>query len=201
MSAPTTDTRIRSTTSHDRRAVDRICRATADGGDPQPADVADPELVSLVYALPYLTLEPQTSRVLEQAGTVTGYVVGALDSADFYHRWSRSWAPLHLPRADDADPALVSLLAHPMQACPPGVERFPSHLHINLLPVARSGGWGARLLLSLLESMATAGSPGVHVRVDIANEPAARFYRRLGFWVHGDGDGDGTTLTMVRELA
>ena len=196
MSQPDADSRIRPATVADGPAVDGLCRATAHGGSPQPPDVADPQLVSLVYALPYLTLEPQTCRVLEQAGTITGYVVGALDSAAFYRRWGEQWAPLHLPRSDGADPALVSVLADPMQALAPGAERFPSHLHVNLLPVARSGGWGARLLVSLLESMAAAGSPGVHVRVDAANERAVGFYRRLGFRLHGGDD----TLTLVREL-
>jgi ribosomal protein S18 acetylase RimI-like enzyme len=196
MSAPGPDTRIRPVTGHDHDTIDQICRATARSGDPQPDGVADPLLVSLVYALPYLALELPTCRVLEQAGTVTGYVVGAVDSAGFYRRWRQRWTPRHMPRPAGADPALVSLLADPDQALPPGVERFPSHLHINLLPVARSGGWGSRLVHSLLDAAALAGSPGVHLGVDATNEPAVRFYRRQGFRVHDVGP----TLTMVRDL-
>jgi ribosomal protein S18 acetylase RimI-like enzyme len=196
MSGLSPDTRIRPATLPDDDPIDLICRATARGGEPQPDDVADPALVSLVYALPYLALERRTCHVLEDAGTVIGYVVGAVDSADFYRRWTAQWAPRHLPRPVGADPALVSLLADPDRALPPGVERYPSHLHINLLPVARSGGWGGRLLQSFLQTLALAGSPGIHVRVDEGNEAAVRFYRRLGFTVHRRDH----TLTMVREL-
>lgn len=191
-----TGTEIRPPTSDDADAVDRVCRTTAHSGAPQPSDAVDPVLVSLVYALPYLAFEPGTSRVLTQDGTVTGYVVGALDSPAFYRRWASDWAPRHLPRPEGADPELVSLLRDPEGALPEGVERFPSHLHINLAPTARRGGWGSRLLTSFIEGLVVAGSPGVHLRVGAGNEPAVSFYRRQGFAVL-DGD---DTLTMVRSL-
>lgn len=191
-----TTAEIRPAEPDDADAVDEICRATADGGSPQPSDVVDPSLVSLVYTLPYVAFEPGTARVLVQDGTVTGYVVGAFDSPAFYRRWAREWAPRHLPRSDGADPELVRLLADPMQALPDGVDDFPSHLHINLLPSARSGGWGSRLVTSFIGGLTAAGSPGVHLRVSADNEPAVRFYRRCGFTVLGAQD----TMTMVRSL-
>lgn len=185
---------IRAGSPDDAHALDLLCRATARSGHPQADDVVDPRLVSLVYALPYLALEPQTSRVLEKEGQVVGYVVGAVDSPEFYRRWASDWAPRHLPRRTGADADLVSLLADPMQALPAGSARFPSHLHINLAPEARGSGWGARLLGSFLEGLRVAGSPGVHLRVGAENAPAIHFYRRLGFAVLGCDD----TLTMVR---
>ena len=190
------DAVIRVGSADDAYALDLLCRATARGGGPQPDDVVDPSLVSLVYALPYLALEPQTSRVLEKGAQVVGYVVGALDSPTFYRRWASDWAPRHLPRPAGADAALVSLLADPAQALPAGIERFPSHLHINLAPEARGGGWGGRLLESFLEGLRAAGSPGVHLRVGAENTPAIRFYRRHGFAVLG-GD---HTVTLVRSI-
>lgn len=189
------DAVIRVGSADDAHALDLLCRATALSGDPQPDDVVDPGLVSLVYALPYLALEPQASRVLEKDAQVVGYVVGALDSPRFYRRWASDWAPRHLPRPAGADAALVSLLADPAQALPAGIERFPSHLHVNLATEARGGGWGARLLESFLEGLRAAGSPGVHLRVGAENTPAIRFYRRLGFAVLGGDD----TLVMVRQ--
>jgi ribosomal protein S18 acetylase RimI-like enzyme len=192
----TTVAEIRPATSDDADAIDGICRATANGGGPQPSDVVDPLLVSLVYALPYVAFEPATARVLVQDGIVTGYVVGALNSNAFYRRAAREWAPRHQPRPDGADPELVSLLADPMRALPEGVEGFPSHLHINLAATARSDGWGSRLLTSFIEGLVAAGSHGVHLRVGAENEAAVRFYRRHGFTVLG-GD---STLTMGRRL-
>lgn len=190
-----TDVHIRPGTPADADAVDAACRATADAGQPQPSHVADPALVSLVYARPYLELEPATSRLLVLDGSVSGYVVGAVDSVAFYRR-CHGWAARHLPRPPGADPDLVALLAEPERALPSGVAEFPSHLHVNLLPVARGGGLGRRLVSSFLTGLVGAGSPGVHLKVDRANRRAVGFYARLGFTTLHDGE----TLTMARSL-
>lgn len=189
------DALIRAATPADTDAIDRLCRATAQSGEPQPDDVADPILISLVYALPYLHLEPQTARVLERHGRVAGYVVGAVDSYAFYRRWSADWATRHLPRPRGADPDLVALLAEPLRALPAGVDGYPSHLHINLAPAARGGGLGKRLLDAFLDGLRAAGSPGVHLRVAADNQDAVRFYCGRGFMT---AERDDETLTMVR---
>lgn len=181
----------------DADAVAAVCRATADAGDPPPPGVADPSLVELVYARPYLALEPATTRVLLDDGQVIGYVVGAVDSRAFYRRWQTEWAPVHLPRPDGADPGLVRLLREPLLALPPGVDHYPSHLHINLLPTARGGGRGPALLESFVAGLHAAGSPGIHLRVDAANVAAVGFYERAGFSLLADG----ATRTMVRRLS
>jgi ribosomal protein S18 acetylase RimI-like enzyme len=181
----------------DADAVTEVCRTTADGGEPQPRDVTDPALVELVYARPYLALEPSTARVMLRRSQVVGYVVGAVDSVAFYRRWQDEWAPDHLPRPEGADPGLERLLREPMSALPVGVEHYPSHLHVNLVPSARGGGRGRALLESFVEGLVAAGSPGVHLRVDAANSGAVRFYERAGFTVASDG----ATRTMVRRLA
>jgi ribosomal protein S18 acetylase RimI-like enzyme len=186
---------IRPGTPADADAVDAACRATADGGRPQRVDVVDPALVSLVYARPYLELEPATSRLLVRDGSVSGYVVGALDSPAFYRR-AGEWAAAHLPRPPGADPDLVALLTEPERALPSEVEDFPSHLHVNLLPAARGAGLGRRLVSAFLTGLVQAGSPGVHLRVDRANRRAVGFYARLGFTTLHEGE----TLTMARTL-
>lgn len=189
---------VRAATPSDVDDIACVCRLTADAGRPQPDDIADPDLVADVYARPYLVLEPQTTRVLVADGIIAGYVVGALDSAAFYRRWEQTWTPKRLPRPEGADPALVALLAHPLTALPHGLQGFPSHLHVNLLPHVRGGGYGALLLDHFVDGLTRAGSPGVHLRVNRANTSAQRFYQRCGFEVdreHHDA------LVMVRTLA
>lgn len=192
-----TGVRIRPGRHTDADSVAAVCRATAAGGGPQPSDVVDPTLVELVYARPYLALEPSTARVMLSAGRVVGYVVGARDSAAFYRRMQAEWAPAHLPRPQGADPDLELLLRDPIGALPADVEPYPSHLHINLLPGARGGGHGLALLQSFCDGLHAAGSTGVHLRVDVANGGAVRFYERAGFTLHSDGP----TPTMVRRLS
>ena len=61
------------------------------------------------------------------------------------------------------------------------VGDFPSHLHIDLLPVAQGRGNGRRLLERLLAVLRADGSPGVHLGVSRRNVRAIGFYRALGF--------------------
>lgn len=181
----------------DENSVAAICAATAKAGEPQPANTVDPELVTLVYARPYLVIEPATSRVLVDGDRLLGYVVGAVDSRAFYRRVAADWSPHHLPRPPGADPELVHLLTHPMTALPSGTADFPSHLHVNLMPAARGGGEGARLIDAFVDGLAVAGSTGVHVRVARDNTAALRFYERVGFTpLSRDAD----TAVLVRRV-
>lgn len=181
----------------DEDDVAAICAATAQAGEPQPTNTVDPELVTLVYARPYLVIEPDTSRVLLDGDHLLGYVVGAVDSTAFYRRVAANWSPHHVPRPPGADPELVDLLTHPMRALPSGVESFPSHLHVNLMPAARGGGDGARLIASFVDGLASAGSTGVHVRVARDNAAALRFYERVGFTPFSQ---DADSAVLVRRI-
>lgn len=189
--------RIRPGSPEDSDAVAWVCRMTAAGGDPQPRDQPDPDLVALVYARPYLELEPGTARLLLEQDDVVGYVVGAVDSPAFYRRWARAWTPRHMPRPVGSDRELGELLQDPLSAVPPDVAGFPSHLHINLLPRARGSGTGRALLDDFLAGLSAAGSPGVHVRVGVDNAGAVRFYERAGFEHVGITD---DTATLARPL-
>jgi GNAT superfamily N-acetyltransferase len=60
-------------------------------------------------------------------------------------------------------------------------RRFPSHLHIDLLPRRQGRGFGRRLIETLVASLRARGSPGLHLLVGYGNPRAAGFYRHLGF--------------------
>ena len=178
--------RVRPGRPADGDAVAAVCRATARAGEPLPADHPAPWLVSAVYAEPYLALEPQTARLLLDGEAVVGYVVGAVDSEAFYRRWTREWTPSLVEKAAGVDGCdeveeLLARLTRPRRMLPAGVMDHPSHLHINLLPAARGGGWGAAVLDAFLAGLAVAGSPGVHLVVDPGNRRAVAFYARSGF--------------------
>jgi ribosomal protein S18 acetylase RimI-like enzyme len=194
---------VRTAVPADAPGVEAVCRATALAGDPVPESDPTAALVCAVYAEPYLALEPSSARLLvDAADTVVGYVVAAVDSVEFYRRWRRHWSARFSAPAGPV-PAQVGqlheLLAHPERMLPtPGtLTAYPSHLHLDLLPAARGGGWGTRLLAAALSGLAAAGSPGVHLGVDTQNVRALRFYQRHGF-VPSGRDGDNQTLVLVR---
>ena len=189
----------------DRDALYDVCLRTADSGGDASEQYADPRLLGEVWVGPYVTFEPALALVLDDGRGAEGYVLGALDTRGFEARCARDWWPA-LRRAHPLDPAptgrdgdghdggdgagmaggsadarAVALLHRPPVAPDSVVADHPSHLHIDLLPRWQGGGWGRRLVTELLQRLAAAGSPGVHLGVASDNVRARGFYAHLGF--------------------
>ena len=76
-------------------------------------------------------------------------------------------------------------------------NRYPAHLHIDILPGHTGSGNGTRLMSTLLDRLRIDGVPGVMLGVSNSNEGAIRFYRRNGFEQIG---GDELTMIMGKQL-
>jgi ribosomal protein S18 acetylase RimI-like enzyme len=196
---------IRPARAADAPALYDICLRTGADGDDATDRYADPRLLAEVYVGPYLALEPDLAFVVAD-DAVGGYVLGVRDTADFERRAEESWWPPLRERypldsaaqgGADADAGIIRMLHRPHRADPAVLARFPSHLHVDLLPEWQGGGWGRRLLETLFAALADAGSPGVHLGVSRSNERAVAFYRRMGFT---ELDRDAGGLTMGRSL-
>jgi ribosomal protein S18 acetylase RimI-like enzyme len=59
--------------------------------------------------------------------------------------------------------------------------RYPSHLHINLLPRLQASGHGRQLTKTLIATLRDQGSRGVHLHVPRSNRRAAGCYGHTGF--------------------
>lgn len=197
----------------DADALYEVClRTGADGSDASDL-FSDPRVLGSVYVGPYLALEPELAFVLDDgSGRVGGYVLGALDTATFAAACERGWWPSLRARYPldagagaetsagvgagmlrSADAEVIALIHDPPVADPTVLRSYPSHLHIDLLPVWQGAGWGRRLLTRLLVELTAAGSPGVHLEVAPTNLRAIGFYGRLGF-VRLPVPGDGFTM-------
>lgn len=179
---------VRSWRPRDAEAVHRICVATGDAGESVRPILSDPDLVAYVFADPYLLLQPEMAFVAEDEGVVVGYVVAALDSEEFYARWQLEWSPRfgashpasRWTDARNGDSQLRAFLHRPRLMLPCDLDRYPSHLHINLLAAARRRGVGRALLYTVFHELARAGSPGVQLGVRATNGAAHAFYRATG---------------------
>ena len=76
---------------------------------------------------------------------------------------------------------MIALHYRPERLLWPGLEAYPAHLHIDLLPPFQGGGHGRALMETFYAAAARAGAPGVHLTVMAANTRALGFYRHLGF--------------------
>jgi GNAT superfamily N-acetyltransferase len=184
--------RIRAYRPGDIDTLYRICLQTADGGQDATGRFSDPRLPGHVYMAPYVTFEPSLAFVAEDAAGVGGYIVAALETLAFGRRLARDWWPALRarypePPADQAERLplperyAVHDIHHPFSAPPEVVERFPSHLHVNLVPRMQGRGAGRQLIATLMSGLRDHGSRGVHLFVGRSNTRAAGFYRHVGF--------------------
>jgi len=187
-----TGARIRPYRPADLDALYQICLLTGDGGQDATSCYHDPRLLGHIVAAPYALFEPSLAFVAEDASGVAGYAVGALDSQDFEKRLERDWWPGLRTRYPEPPPGLPShqwtpdqrvahVIHHPFRTPDELAARYPSHLHINLLPRLQARGCGRWLMQTLTAALRDQGSRGVHLHVSPGNQRAASFYRHLGF--------------------
>jgi GNAT superfamily N-acetyltransferase len=150
-----------------------------------------------VYLTPYLDLEPASVFVVTVDGRPAGYLAGCVDESAFPSEQERTSAAirkyrlLRLPgprrflvRAA-IDTALLRLRRVPI-AGELSDPRWPSHLHIDLMPAARGTGAATRLMELWFERLRSVGSPGCYLQTSAENHRAVAFFERVGFERYGD---------------
>jgi ribosomal protein S18 acetylase RimI-like enzyme len=170
----------------------RICLLTGDAGQDATSLYHDPRLLGHIFTAPYCLFEPSLAFVAEDTAGVGGYIVGALDSRAFAERLESDWWPGLRARYPGPPPGLpaerwtpdqrmASIIHHPWPTPDELTRRYPSHLHINLLPRLQASGYGSQLTTTLITALRGQGSWGVHLYVLRTNQRAAGFYRHFGF--------------------
>lgn len=182
--------RIRPYRPDDLDDLYRVCLQTADNGGDATALFEDPRLPGHLYAAPYAIFEPSLAFVAEDLAGVGGYIVAALDSSAFARRLESDWWPAMRTRYPEPAPGqalspperqAISHIHHPWGTHETLAERYPSHLHIDLVPRLQGRGLGRQLMATLKSALRDHGSPGLHLLCGRSNQRAAAFYRHLGF--------------------
>lgn len=178
---------IRQAAERDRSALSEICLKTANAGTDASALYSDPAYPGLRFVMPYAVFEPLLAFVLEENGRAVGYVVAARDTEAFERRLLRDWWPGLREKLADRRPLLpldegvLDFIRRPQPKEAGLVERYPAHLHINILPQSQGNGQGRRMIETELDALRRAGVSGVHLGVSLKNEQVCAFYQRLGF--------------------
>lgn len=185
------EVRVRGYRPEDLDDLYRICLLTADSGADATALYRSPRLPGEIWAAPYGLFEPDLAFVAEDSEGVGGYVLGALDTRAFDDRLERDWWPALRVRHPQPSPADAAELSGPEQFALHDIHqpwrtdadltaRFPSHLHIDLLPRLQGRGLGRRLMDTLVAALRARGSRGLHLFVSRRNVRAIEFYRHIG---------------------
>jgi GNAT superfamily N-acetyltransferase len=183
----------------DLRAVYDVCVRTADAGGDARGKYRSDDLMPDLFAGPYVFLEPDFAFVLDDGERAVGYVLGTPDTAAFARAYRERWIPRLAgrypappespvppgnPGSPEApaspDDEMIALHYRPERLLWPGLDAYPAHLHIDLLPPFQGAGHGRALMETFYAAAARAGAPGVHLTVLAANTRAIGFYRHLG---------------------
>jgi len=154
------------------------------------------ESLADVYLKPYLDLEPESAFVATVDDVPRGYLVGCVDDARFpseEQRMSEAIKRHRLFRQPRArrffvraayDTALLKLRRQPL-AGELSDPRWPSHLHIDLMPEVRGTGAAKELMELWFARVRAAGSPGCYLQTSAENHRAVRYFERMGFTPYG----------------
>lgn len=173
----------------DQERLAEICVRTGHAGGDARGHYAEPEILPAIYASPYAAHDPGLVFVADRAGEAIGYVLGTADSGAFHRFFAERWLPTLADRfpppagpPETADDRLRDLLYHPERMRVPAFdERYPAHLHIDLLPEGQGLGLGRKLMETYLDALRDRGVPGVHLGMSPENTRARAFYDRMGF--------------------
>jgi len=158
----------------------------------------DVESFADLWSRYYTDREPHSVFVATRADdTVVGYLLGCVNTAeanDFnqllrYHALRRycllrpgtagfMWRTM-------ADVLHDNVIGRWPMPGPLHDGRWPAHLHIDLMPEARAGGVGRRLMVLWLDRLRELGTVGCHVETLAENTRAVGFFEATGFVRYG----------------
>ncbi|PSN64737.1 GCN5-related N-acetyltransferas-like protein [Corynespora cassiicola Philippines] len=155
---------------------------------------------SHIWYRPYVILSPESCFMLDSGtGHAVGYIIGAPSTTTFASLWKEKYLPsldqsiIPPPEIQSGDPAMEtetvkglrkevwSAGCSMLQSVPAELEKYPAHLHIDILPEFQGQGWGKLMVERFLGYLGEQGVRGVHLGMVRTNEGARRFYERFNF--------------------
>jgi ribosomal protein S18 acetylase RimI-like enzyme len=160
-----------------------------------------------------------------------GYIIGTPDTISFAERWRETFAStidqqlIPHPSSTHPDPLMetpgvkdmrrtayegeCSMLQATEPVITQALEKYPAHLHINLLPEFQRKGWGSKLMDALFAKMRDLGVRSVHLGVLKESKGSIRFYEKMGWRVvsvvldggeSGEVGVSGRAVCLVRDI-
>ena len=171
----------------DLSSLYKICLLTGNNGVDSTPFLDDPDLVGHLFAAPYAIFEPNLCFILLKDSIPSGYILGTRDSMGFYEKCEKKWFPELRKRYTMPDDKDVSIQAnfirylYQKQKIVEGLDNYPAHLHIDILPIAQGKGYGRKLVEIFLNQLQTLNVQGLHLIVSNDNQNAVGFYQQVGF--------------------
>jgi ribosomal protein S18 acetylase RimI-like enzyme len=186
--------RVRKFDAADRAAIEDICYLTGYMGESAERFWRHKRSFVAAWTSYYIKHEPESIYVATKDDTVVGYLTGCVDTS--FAAKSKPGITTQIMKhgllfrpgtARFFWRAMLDSMRDKTSATDEFIdERWPSHLHINLLPVARGSGLGRALMERWFEQLRQVGSPGCHLGTLVENTRAVSFFERMGFKRYGE---------------
>jgi ribosomal protein S18 acetylase RimI-like enzyme len=184
---------VRKYVEGDREAIQDICYRTGYLGESAARFWRHKPSFVEVWTSYYIQQEPESLYVATKDKVVVGYLTGCVDTAlaakskDILHSLIKHGLLFRPGTAGFFWRGIVDSIKDKDVATDEFIdERWPAHLHINLLPVARGSGLGRALMERWLAQLRNAGSPGCHLSTLVENIGGIAFFARMGFNRYGE---------------
>jgi ribosomal protein S18 acetylase RimI-like enzyme len=166
----------------------RVCLQTGDSGKDATQLHKLTNLVGDIYVAPYVLHEPEFAYALWADNVIVGYLLGVLNTNKFENELVRNYWPQTKAKYSQVDPGITAsdqdlLIELTKQGFSDStlLEKYPSHLHIDIVESHQGAGYGKSMIAYLLAELEAAGSKGVHLHMSSKNDRARAFYKKFGF--------------------
>lgn len=167
---------VRAYQDKDRKAVEKICIATA--GEKAAAEPLWGETILNIYCRYYITKAKDFCFVaVDETDTPIGYILCAPDRNEYKREFLRDEAKA-IRKYNLIYSVFVLgelILALPFE------KKYPAHLHIDILDGYRHMGIGSELMENLCDKLRSVRVRGVMLSVAASNKNAISFYLKNGF--------------------
>lgn len=136
------------------------------------------EYVEVMFCRYYLEKEPENCFVaVDENDKPIGYVYGAADYDTYQNNFSEYIKRVaEISDRNFLKDAMTEMFDHAIYK-----DKYPAHLHIDILPEYQSKGIGSKLITAFCDDLKERGIKGVMLIVGNDNTGARRFYERNGF--------------------
>ncbi len=165
--------KIRKYEDKDFDGVRFACLNSEGGGGPEDLQ----KFVLCTFCDYYIENEPENCFVLDDDGKAVGYVI----CAENYDRYKKIFDEKYLPKTEKFGEEKYNWALRSTDLQQKHKERYPAHLHIDLLPEYQRKGFGGKLINALFEHLKSKNICGVMLTTGKTNETACNFYKKYGF--------------------
>ncbi len=162
---------------YEEKDYEGVCYACLHSEDDDDITEEFAEFVLDTFCRYYIDNEPENCFVVDDDGKAVGYII----CAENFDKFKKVFDEEYFPRSISHGESRIEWATEAYKLHEKYKEKYPAHLHIDILPQYQRMGLGGKLVSALSEHLVSKGIPGVMLTTGTKNITANNFYRKYGF--------------------